>query len=791
MRPSVVKGTFPRVERLRDSLLATESEICHERALLVTESYQENQSLPVVIKRAKALAKVLAEITISIYPDELIVGHQSSKRRSPPVFPEMCVEWIETELDEFETRKHNRLKVSEETKKALRSILPYWKGKTLYDRFLSMRPEPVAKAVSFGLIANTHEKNALGHVALNYNKVLEKGFLGIKQEIEDALSHLDMASPDYLPRYEFLKAASIVCDAIMGFAARYANLAREMAERESDPTRRQELLQISEICAYVPANPARTFHEALQSVWFAHLIPWIEANGYSITPGRIDQYLYPFYTADREGGATREELQELLECFWIKFSEVLRVDDKAVAEISSGYPLGQNVALGGVLPDGTDGTNELSFMCLEAHAHIRLLQPNLTVRLHEGTPDSFLKEAVRVISLGNGMPQLLNDETIVESLLGRGIPIEEARDYIPVGCDEITVEGTWARCNGGYLNFAKILELTLNNGRCILTGEKLGLETGDPTRFKTFAELMAAYHRQLEHAVGIQAAAANITDVIHAELAPCPTVSIQVSGCIDKGRDVTRGGARYNFTGPVGVGSATVGDSLAAIKKLVYEEGAVSIEDIIQAIRQDFADHEPLRQMLINRAPKFGCDEDYVDDLVIEITDSFFDHAEKHANPRGGSFMPALYSVTAQAGLGRLSAATPDGRRERTPLSDGLSPSNGMDLAGPTAALKSVSKVDLVRATNGVIFNLRFSPSVLNDGDGLDKIAQFLRTFVDLGGFHVQFNIISTDTLKEAQQNPEAHRGLVVRVAGYSAFFVELCKEVQDSIIARTEQSFC
>lgn len=782
------KRTFPRVERLRDSLLATESEICHERALIVTESYQENEGLPVVIKRAKALAKVLAEMTIFIHPDELIVGHQSSKRRSPPVFPEMCVEWIERELDEFETRKHNRLKVSEETKKALRSILPYWKGRTVYDRFLTMRPAPVARAVSFGLIANTHEKNALGHVALNYKKVLEMGFRGIKREIDDALSKLNIASPDYLPRYEFLHAASIVCDAIIGFAERYAKLARELAAREADPTRKQELLQIGEVCARVPANPARTFHEALQSLWFAHLIPWIEDNGYSITPGRIDQYLYPYYKADRERGAPKEELQELLECLWIKFSEVLRVDDKAVAEISSGYPLGQNVALGGLLPDGTDGTNELSFMCLEAQAHIRLLQPNLTVRLHAGTPDDFLKAAVQVISLGNGMPQLLNDEIIIPSLVRRGIPVEEARDYIPVGCDEITVEGTWGRCNGGYLSFAKVLELTLNNGRCLLTGEKLGLETGD--RFGTFAELMAAYHRQLEHAVGIQAAAANITDQIHAELAPCPTVSLLVSGCIEKGRDVTGGGARYNFTGPVGVGSGTVGDSLAAIKKLVYEEGAVSLDDIIQAIRQNFIGHEPLRQMLINRAPKFGCDVDYVDDLVIEITDSFFDQVEKHTNPRGGAFIPALYSVTAQAGLGRLSAATPDGRRERTPLSDGISPSNGMDLAGPTAALKSVCKVDLVRATNGVIFNLRFSPSVLSEEDGLDKIAQFLRTFVDLGGFHIQFNIISTETLKEAQQNPEAHRGLVVRVAGYSAFFVELCKEVQDSIIARTEQSF-
>ncbi len=786
----VVTRTFPRVERLRDSLLATESEICHERALLVTESYQENEGLPILIKRAKALAKVLAEMTIFIHPDELIVGHQSSKRRSPPVFPELCVEWIETELDEFETRKHNRLKVSEETKRALRSILPYWKGKTVYDRFLAMRPESVAKAVSFGLIANTHEKNALGHVALNYKKVLAKGFRGIKEEIEDALSQLDIASPDYLPKYEFLQAASIVCDAIMDFAGRYAKLAREMAEEESDPVRRQELLTISEICAHVPANPPRTFHEALQAFWFAHLIPWIEANGYSITPGRLDQYLYPYYRSDRERGVSKEELQELLECLWVKFSEVLRVDDKAVAEISSGYPLGQNVALGGVLPDGTDGTNELSFMCLEAQAHIRLLQPNLTVRLHAGTPDDFLKAAVRVISLGNGMPQLLNDELIIPSLVQRGIPIEEARDYIPVGCDEITVDGTWGRCNGGYLNFAKVLELTLNNGRCLLTGEKLGLETGDPAGFQTFSELMGAYHRQLEHAVGIQAAAANITDLIHAELAPCPTVSILVTGCIENGRDATHGGARYNFTGPVGVGSATVGDSLAAIKKLVYESKAISLEDIIQAVRQDFVGHEPLRQMLINRAPKFGCDEDYVDDLVIEITKDFFDQVEKHTNPRGGPFIPALYSVTAQAGLGRLSAATPDGRRERTPLSDGISPSNGMDLAGPTAALKSVCKVDLIRATNGVIFNLRFSPSVLSDGDGLNKIAQFLRTFVDLGGFHIQFNIISTETLKEAQRNPEAHRGLVVRVAGYSAFFVELCKEVQDSIIARTEQSF-
>ena len=792
MRFSEVSSRPPaRAQRLKASLVAIEREMCVERAVLVTDAYRGSEADPIVLRRAMALAKVLREMTLLITEDELIVGHFSEKRRSPSVFPEYALHWVEDELDRFETRRHNRLRVPADAKRVLREIYPYWRGRTVCDRIRAVRTPALRRAVDHGLYANPHEWTGLAHVALDFPRVLREGMEGFRDRVAARLSSVDGGDPFALHQRTFLEALLHLCEATIDFAGRYAALARRMAGETLDPGRREELLQIAAVCDRVPAKPARTFREALQSFWFIQLIPQIEGNGFSITPGRFDQYMYPFYRADVEAGRlTPEGAQELLECLWIKFSELSRVDDGGMAEISAGYASGQNLCIGGKTAGGEDATNDLSFMCLAANEHLQLPQPNFTLRLHKGTPHDLLNAAVHVIARGNGMPQLLNDELIIPSLLNKGIPLHEAREYIPVGCDEITVLGMWGRCNGGYINLAKALELALNNGRCRLSGQPVGPTTGEVTDLSGFPDLLAAVYRQVDHAVGCMIAEANATDLVHAELAPLPFESLLVPGCIEQARDVTLGGARYNFTGPVGVGTATVGDSLAAIKKFVFEEKRLSLAELDRMLDADFAGHEAWRERLISRAPKFGNDDDFVDALVVSLTNRFFDQVEKGRNPRGGGMLPALYSVTAHVGAGKRVGATPDGRQAGTPLSDGLSPTYGRDLKGPTAALRSVAKVDLVRAPNGVIVNQRLAPGLLGTEVGRRKMAQLLRSFVDAGGFHWQFNVVPTETLLEAQAHPEQHRDLVVRVAGYSAFFVDLSRAAQDAIIQRSAPEF-
>jgi pyruvate formate-lyase/glycerol dehydratase family glycyl radical enzyme len=776
-----------RPQRLKASLLALDREMCVERAVLVTDAYRAHEADPIVLKRANALAKVLREMTLLIADEELIVGHLSNKRRSPSVFPEYSLHWVEYELDAFETRAHNRLRVSPEAKRVLWDIYPYWRGKTVCERVRAARTPELQCAVDQGLIANPHEYTGLAHVALDVPRVLRDGLEEVQADVAARLAKLEKTSPCYLQQRVFLEALLLVCAAAMAFAQRYAALARTTARESQDPLRRDELLRIAAVCDRVPAKPARSFWEALQALWFLQVIPQIECNGFSITPGRFDQYTFPYYQHDIAAGELRpEQGQELLECLWIKFSEVARVDDRGMAELDAGYASGQNLCIGGRMAAGHDSTNALTYMCLAANDHLQLPQPNLTLRLHKETPSDLLNAAVRVIARGNGMPQLLNDELIIPALLNKGIPLAEARDYIPVGCDEITVSGMWGRCNGGYVNLAKALELALTNGCCRLTGTQVGPRTGSIAEITSFPALLDALYRQVDYAVECIIVEANTTDHIHAEVAPLPFESLLVPGCIESARDVTVGGARYNFTGPVGVGSATVGDSLAAVKRFVFEEKQISLSDLEQMLDANFAGDEIWRQRLINRAPKFGNDEDFVDDLVVAVTNRFFDRVETGRNPRGGGMMPALYSVTAHVGAGKWVGATPDGRNARAPLSDGLSPTYGRDVTGPTAALRSVAKVDLVRAPNGVIVNQRLAPGLLATEAGRLKMSQLLRSFVEVGGFHWQFNVVPTAALLDAQEHPEQYRDLVVRVAGYSAFFVDLSRPAQDAIIQRS-----
>jgi formate C-acetyltransferase len=721
---------------------------------------------------------------IFIEPEEVIMGHFASRPRAAEVFPEVNMAFME-EIDHFATRPYNRLLVTDEVKTALRGIAPYWRGKTLTERLRELRPPELIRSVRTGLTSNSHEWSGFAHVALDYRKILHQGVEGLRREVEARRNALDLGDPDFSAKLSFYRACLEVCDGILLFAERFRRLALEQAAAEGDPGRRAELERMAGNLKNIPLRPAGNFREAIQSFWFVQIIPQIESNGFSITPGRFDQYMWPYLERDLAAGEiTLGEAQELVDMLFLKMSEIMRVDSAGFAESNAGYAAGQNVVVGGVDADGKDATNPLSLICLAANRHVRLQQPNFTARLHRDMPAEFLDRVVESIACGNGMPQVLNDELIIDSLIRRGIPLAEARDYIPVGCDEITVHGQWGRCNGGYLNFAKTLEVALGGGRDLKYGEKLGLEI-DPTAARTFDDFLEIFDRQLAHGVLLQTCDANAADRLHREIMPLPFVSLFLDDCVAKGRDATDGGAHYNTTGLVGVGTATCADSLEAIREMVFKRGKLSIAGYRDLLAANFRDDELTRQFIINRLAKFGNDVDSVDELAVHVTNKYFDEVESRRNSRGGDFWPALYSVSAQIGLGNHTAATPDGRLDGAPLSDGLTPMYGLDVHGPTAALKSEAKIDQGRALNGVIINQRFTPNLLANPSGREKFAQLLRCFVDLRSFQWQFNLIDNDTLRAAQRNPGEYRDLVVRVAGYSAIFVELSAKAQNSIIDR------
>lgn len=773
----------PRIKMMKERFLGYESNMCCQRAEIYTEVYKKYVNSPLVITRAIALKEVLKHIDIFIEDGELLVGHPAALPRSAEVFPEVSFHWI-SEIDDFPTRECNRLQVDDKVKNTLLQLYPFWEGKTLSDRFNVLRNDEAKRALSAGLLSNPHEWSTLAHVGLDVNKMLKKGVLGILEDISCIKKYIPETDPTYHDKMIFYRAIEIICQAIVEYAARYRELILKQIERETDSVRKDELTSMSNVLARVPLYPARSFHEALQSFWFVQLIAQIEGNGFSISAGRFDQYMIQYLEHDLEKGMTIENAIELLDCLWLKFCEILRVDDKKAAEVNAGYAAGQNLVVGGVNEEGKDATNILSYLCLIANKHVGLHQPNFTVRLHKNTSEEFYNETVSSIANGNGMPQVLNDEIIIPALLAKGFSLKEARDYIPVGCDEITVPKMWGRCNGGYLNFVKVLEISLNGGKDMLGDIPIG-KPEPISSFTSFENLKASVYNRLQYAIALQVSEANLTDIIHRDLLPLPFISLFVDDCISKGCDVTAGGARYNTTGLVGVGSANFGDSLYAIKKLVYDDKEMSLSELRDILINDFESQEIVQQRIINRLPKYGNDIDEVDSYIVELTNRYFDELENYQNSRGGLIFPALYSVTAQVGLGSATAASADGRKKGLPLADGLTPMYGRDVSGPTAALKSITKIDLVRAPNGVIVNQRLSGSILSSRSGREKMKLLLKSFVNIGGFHWQFNIIDNKDLLEAQKHPENYRGLVVRVAGYSAIFVELSKKAQDSVIAR------
>lgn len=780
-----------RVRKLRESMLAP-PEICVERACLLTESYKETEGEPEVIRRAKALDKILREMTIGIEEGELIVGRGTSKKRGGILTPELRWQWYLEEMDTLSTRQWDRFApMSEEEKAKLRECLPYWKGKSLYERWLARIPEHLRKLHGFVQLGGAFCANNqyYGHNSVDYERVLTKGINGLQKEIEEALAKLNLAVLEDLEKYHFLTAMNLELEATKHFARRYADLAADLAEREADPERRAELQKIAEICRWVPANPARTFHEALQSMWFMYLAIMMESPGPGLGFLRADQYLYPYYRKDlEEGRLTKDDVLELLALFYIKVNGLVIPYPTEAAKIFGGFTLTANFTLGGLTKDGKDAVNELSYLFLEAEKEVALNSEDIIIRIHKKTPEAFVMKACEVAKALRGKLKFVGDETVIQQLLHDGKPIEYARNYAITGCNSPTVPGYSLDLPGGLTNIPLMLELALNNGKSRMTGEQIGPRTGDPRTFKSYEEVWGAFKRQVEALIPACLMFRNIDKQLFAEYLPSPIQSALYHVCIQKGRDVINGGTAPYLSTAISLGGVpNVGDSLAAIKKLVFEEKKITMEQLIDALDKNFEGYEEVWRLL-QSAPKFGNNDDYVDSIVNDVVILLSNEVGKTRGFAGAVSNVALATITANIPMGYMVGALPDGRKAGEPVADGgISPHRGRNVSGPTATLMSVAKLDHVRATNGSVLNMKFNPDTLKDEVKMRKFASMIRTYLEAGGFFVQFNIVSSDTLREAQKYPEKYRDLLVRVATYSAYFVELSTELQNDIIARME----
>ena len=791
-----------RMKDFREEVLDEKPYIDAERAILATEAYKENLNQPRVMVRAKMLEKILDHMSIYIEDKSLLAGNQATKNRNAPIFPEYTMEFVINELDQFEKRDGDVFYITEKTKEQLREIAPFWENNNLRARGEALLPEEVRVFMETGVFGMEGKLNAGdAHLAVNYERILKDGLKGYEKRVKECKASLDLTSPDSIDKYCFYNAVLIVLDAVRTFANRYSVLAKKLAERELDLERKIELLEISKICAKVPYEPAETFQEAVQSVWFIQLILQIESNGHSLSYGRFDQYMYPYYDRDiKSGNITEAEALELLTCLWIKTLTINKVRSQAHTLSSAGSPMYQNVTIAGQTTDKKDAVNDLSFLVLKSVAQTRLTQPNLTVRYHKNINKQFLDECVEVMRLGFGMPALNNDEIIIPSFMDWGVKEEDAYNYSAIGCVETAVPGKWGyRCTGmSYINFPRMLLCTMNNGVDLTSNKRFTKGYGYFTEMESYEELLKAWDKTVREITRYSVIVENAIDKASERDVPDVLCSALTDDCIARGKTIKEGGAVYDFISGLQVGIANMADCLAAIKKLVYEEKKITRQELWAAILDDFSspENKKIQEMLICEAPKYGNDDDYVDQLIVEAYDSYIDEIEKYPNTRynrgpiGGIRYAGTSSISANVGQGMSTMATPDGRNAFEPLAEGCSPAHNSDKNGPTAVFKSVSKLRTNKITGGVLLNQKMTPQMLSTEENRQKLELLIQTFFNrLHGYHVQYNIVSKETLIDAQKHPEKHKDLIVRVAGYSAFFNVLSKKTQDDIIGRTEQS--
>ncbi|MBQ1962176.1 MAG: glycyl radical protein [Clostridia bacterium] len=827
----------PRIPKLIEHLYEKMPEIEADRAVLITESYMQSEGKPIITRRAEAFEHIARNLPITIRPLELIVGSNTIHPRSCQVFPEYSFEWLEAEFDTVETRSADPFYISEETKSRLHEAYKYWKGKTTSELALEYMSDNTKLAMEHNIFTpGNYFYNGVGHVTVDYGEVLAIGFEGIIKKAEKALEQCREGDGDYARRTTFLRAVIKSLNAACEYAERYALLALEQAKTETDPARKMELALIASNCANVPRKGASSFYEACQSFWFVQMLLQTESSGHSISPGRFDQYMYPYYKKDIESGKlTREFAQELIDCIWVKLNDLNKVRDAASAEGFAGYSLFQNLIAGGQNSEGIDVTNDLSFMCISASMHVMLPMPSLSVRVWNGTPHEFMLRAAELTRTGIGLPAYYNDEVIIPALVSRGLTLEDARDYNIIGCVEPQKSGkTEGWHDAAFFNMCRPLELVFSNG--MDNGVQIGPKTGEISSFDTFEKFYDAYKAQMEYMIELLVNADNSIDCAHAERCPLPFLSSMIEDCIGRGKSVQEGGAIYNFTGPQGFGIANMADALYAVRELVYKQRRYTIDEFADALRNNYGEPMPplaseqmttliVKKLVesgrkinekdiagiytqvrdnvtapekkafydklradIDELPKFGNDDLEVDMFARDVAYTYTKPLERYSNPRGGMYQAGLYPVSANVPLGAQTGATPDGRLAGTPVADGVSPAAGRDVNGPTASCNSVARLDHFIASNGTLFNMKFHPSALKGKSGLEGFVALIRGYFAQKGMHMQFNVVSRETLLEAQKNPDKYRSLVVRVAGYSALFTTLSRSLQDDIINRTEQ---
>ena len=813
---TVDPSPFPRINRMLERNKATDSSADSQRALIVTECLEKYSMYPQNIKWALALREVYERVRINIWPEELIVGELVAPPNSAPVYPEYAIDWLCDELVNrpLENRKNDRYVIDEQTKYDILSIQNYWKGKTISEATVATYTDEERKGSHLGaavLLEDLYIYAGVGHVTADYAKLFRVGFGGIKREIEEYASKLDLTKPDDLKKRQFYDTELIMLDGVKTYITRYGVLAADMSATEADPTRKEELLRVSRNCLQVALGAPRDFWEAIQLWHIATNMIIVETNGHSVSYGRFDKLFYPFYKADIENGTlTREFMQELIEHGFLKMHELRKIRDKNAIVFSSGTIMGGTALdVGGVDEEGNDITNDLSYMVLDAHAHTRIPNPWMGVRLHKGTPAEFKKKVFNVIRIGTGEPKIFNDGPMIQTLLNYGKTLEDARDYIGVGCVEPSIPGkTYGWHDSGSVNLTKILQLSLNGGKCIGCSETcniydkcvgaggtLGPDTGSLETFESFDDVTESFDKQTKYWCDVLVTLINKNDLTHQRLKPLPYLSLIIEGCIEKGLDVSAGGAKYNGSGPQVVGIGTVADSLSNIKKIVFDDGIISGAGLLDALRCNWEGYEPLYALVnSDRMHHYGNNDDYADEIAKFVTATYCKHIEHRPTAHGGEFAPGVYSVTTNVLHGSLVTATPDGRMAGEPVSDCIGPVHtaccSHDRRGPTAVAKSVAKLDHSRIGNGLILNWKFAPTAVSGESGGDSLIALMDTYFEDNGMQSQFSIVGRETMLAAQDEPEKYRDLVVRIAGYSAYFIELSTDLQNDLIGRTELSF-